>query len=178
MHGIIFASLHDYARAKLGREAARELFGMRVYSMSEAHPDEELIELLTATAERQQVGIEELLGDFGSFTAEHTFARLYPSFFDLAGGTLPFLLTVEDRIHELVRATIPNAKPPALTVRAAGASGVDIDYSSPRQLCVLLIGLVQGTARHYGEEIDVLETACMRRDGVPACRFRVTARSE
>ena len=30
--------------------------------------------------------------------------------------------------------------------------GVSIEYTSPRQLCVLLRGLAEGTARHYGEE--------------------------
>ncbi len=52
------------------------------------------------------------------------------------------------------------------------ADGVVIDYSSPRQLCVLLRGLAEGTARHYGETAQIEEITCMRR-GDPSCRFEV-----
>jgi predicted hydrocarbon binding protein len=41
---------------------------------------------------------------------------------------------------------------------------------------VLLSGLVDGTARHYGEQADVEETACMHR-GATACLFEVRLRS-
>jgi V4R domain len=71
-----------------------------------------------------------------------------------------------------VRATIPNARPPELHVSEHGADGVTIDYSSPRQLCVLLRGLAEGTARHYGERAEIEEVTCMRR-GDPGCRFEV-----
>ncbi len=90
-----------------------------------------------------------------------------------------FLLTVETRIHELVRATIPNARPPQLTVSGHGDDGVTIVYTSPRRLCVLLRGLVQGTARHYGEDAAIEEETCMRR-GDDRCRLsvRLTPASE
>lgn len=172
MHGIIFASLYDYVRARTGRPGLQAVFDGRTYSMSEAHPDEELIGLLERTAAETGLARDELLRDFGAFTAQQTFARLYPAFFTIAGGTRPFLLTVEDRIHELIRATIPNAAPPALAVSAAGDDGVQIVYTSERRLCRLLEGLVVGTGLHYGETVTVAETECMH-EGAAACRFDV-----
>jgi Haem-NO-binding len=71
-----------------------------------------------------------------------------------------------------VRATIANAQPPQLRVSELGDDGVMIDYRSARQLCVLLRGLVEGTARHYGEVADIAEPTCMQR-GDPACTFEV-----
>jgi hypothetical protein len=82
------------------------------------------------------------------------------------------MLTVETRIHELVRATIPNAGPPQLDVSELGEDGVEIIYSSPRRLCVLLRGLTEGTARHYGEQTAINEPSCMRR-GDAECRFEI-----
>jgi hypothetical protein len=172
MHGIIFASLHDYARDRLGAEATTEIFAGRTYAMSETHPDSELFQLLEQTARQRNAPIDELLRDFGDFTAQKTFARLYPAFYEIAGGTRAFLLGIEDRIHELVRATIPDAKPPALLVRPNGHDGVRIDYSSPRRLCRLLEGLLIGTGHHYGEQVSISETACMH-TGAPACRFEI-----
>jgi Haem-NO-binding len=101
-----------------------------------------------------------------------TFARLYPTFFSIAGSARAFMLTVETRIHDLVRATIPNAGPPQLDVTELGDDGVAIVYTSPRRLCVLLRGLTEGTARHYGERSEIEETSCMLR-GDDACRFEV-----
>ncbi len=70
-----------------------------------------LLDIVKRTVAATNVQPEELIRDFGVFTAQTTFARLYSAFFAVAGGARPFLLTIEERIHELVRATIPNARP-------------------------------------------------------------------
>ena len=103
---------------------------------------------------------------------ETTFTRLYPAFFAIAPSAREFLLTVEGRIHELVRATIPHAVPPRLSISELDGDGVSIDYSSPRQLCVLLRGLAEGTARYYDEAATIEELTCMRQ-GAASCRFEV-----
>lgn len=173
MHGVIFASFGDYLTTRLGRERAGSILeGEPPYLLSESYPDEQLGALVSRAAGEAGVNEPELLRDFGVFTAQQTFARLYPAQFAIAGGTRAFLLGVETYIHELVRATMPSARPPRLTVRENGADGVEIDYSSPRRLCHLLAGLTEGTARHYGERAELTETSCMHR-GDPACRFEV-----
>ena len=169
---MIFASFHDFLRDQGGAETAAEVFGGESYSMIDAHPDEAFSRLLVRASAHTGVERDELARRFGSFTGECTFPRLYPAFYELAPNTSAFLLGVEDRIHELVRATVPNAQPPALAVRALGSGGVEITYNSPRRLCSLLEGLVHGTARHYGEHVRVEETACALH-GAPACRFVV-----
>ena len=85
------------------------------------------------------------------------------------------MLTVETRIHELVRATIPNAGPPQLDVGELDGDGISIVYTSARRLCPLLRGLTEGPARHYGERAEIEERTCMRR-GDPACTFDVRFR--
>jgi hypothetical protein len=130
------------------------------------------MELIRRSRETAGVDPDELLHSFGVFTAQRTFTRLYPAFFAISPNTRAFLLTVEARIHELVRATIPNATPPELHVSELGDDGVTISYTSPRRLCVLLRGLAEGTARHYGETATIEEATCMRR-GDPACTFEI-----
>ena len=173
MHGVIFASYSDFVTARFGAETARAVFASEpIYLMSEAYEDERLLELIKQTCQRMEVSIEELVRDFGVFTAQRTFARLYPAFFEVAGSARPFLLTIEERIHELVRATIPNARPPELHVTPLGEDAVTIAYTSPRKLCSLLEGLVDGTARHYGESASIDQSECMLR-GDAACLFQV-----
>jgi hypothetical protein len=176
MHGVIFTSFRDYVSEAHGDETAAELFaGEPIYLLSEAYPDERLLALVGKAAEATGADVETILHDFGVFTARSTFTRLYPAFFTIAGSAREFLLTVEDRIHELVRATIPNAGPPKLEVGELGDDGVTIVYSSPRRLCVLLRGLTEGTARHYDEQAELEETTCMLR-GDRACTFEVRFR--
>ena len=176
MHGVIFTSLRDYLTDEHGQEVAREVFAEEpIYLLSDAYPDERLHALIERSASVTARDAAEVLHDFGVFTGSTTFARLYPAFFAVAPSARDFLLTVESRIHELVRATISNAQPPQLHVSELGADGVAIDYSSPRRLCVLLRGLAEGTASHYDETAEIEETSCMLR-GDPACRFEVRIR--
>jgi Haem-NO-binding len=165
--------LRDYLTDSFGSDLARVVFATEpLYLLSEAYPDERLTALIVRTAESTGRKVDDVMYDFGVFTGETTFTRLYPAFFAIAPSAREFLLTVESRIHELVRATMPNAAPPQLHVSELDDDGVTIEYSSPRRLCVLLRGLAEGTARYYGEAAEIEEVSCMQR-GDPACRFEV-----
>ncbi len=174
MHGVVFNSLRDYLVAEHGRAASEAVFGAEPeYLLSESYPDETMGRLVERAAAHTGLSVDEILFELGVFTGETTFVRLYPAFFAEAETPRDFLLTVEDRIHELVRATIPSAGPPRLTVGALGEDGVTIAYQSPRRLCVLLRGLTEGTARHFRRHAEIEEPTCMLRDDA-ACTFEVT----
>ena len=173
MHGLIFASLRDYTALRLGEEQAGELWADRVFETTEAYDDAwfaaQLDWLVAATGGSK----DEVQRGFGSFAAQSTFAKLYPDYYEASAGTFAFLLGIEEKIHELVRATIPGAYPPKLHVQPLGEVGVLVSYTSERRLCRLLEGLVLGTAAHYGEKLVVEEIQCMHQ-GDPGCVFTVT----
>lgn len=143
-----------------------------IYLVSEAYPDERFTTLVDRACEASRLDRRARLHDLGVFTAEKTFARLYPALFALSTSTREFLLTVEQPIHELVRTAIPHALPPKLGISALDEQAVSIVYMSPRRLCELLRGLVEGTARHYGEPVHIEERSCMHL-GDQACTFEV-----
>ena len=173
MHGIIFNSLRDYLVADHGRPVAAAVFaGQPEFGNGEAYPDESLVRLVELAAGETGRDRDEILFELGVFTGETTFARLYPGFFGAEPTARAFLLTVERRIHEVVRATIPHAGPPRLGIAPLGADRVSITYDSPRRLCVLLRGLTEGAARHYGQHAELEELTCMHR-GDAACTFAV-----
>ena len=173
VHGVIFTSLRDYLTSAHGPAVALGVFaGQPIFLLSESYDDELLAQLVERAADATGQDTEDVVHDFGVFTARTTFTRLYPAFFAIAPSAREFLLTVETRIHELVRATIPNAAPPQLRIDEYGGEGVRIVYSSTRRLCVLLRGLVQGTAQHYGEVATIDEPTCMHR-GDSACTFEI-----
>ena len=173
MHGLIFSSFEDYLNVRHGPETATEVMaGEPIYLLSETYPDERLTALIERAATLVNVDADALEQDFGAFTAESTFARLYPALFAMSLSARAFLLTVEAQIHEVVRAAIPNAQPAMLAVSESGPAAVSIVYTSPRRLCSLLRGLVEGTGRHYGETVLIEESTCMRR-GDASCTFDV-----
>lgn len=174
MHGVIFTSLRDYLTSEHGADLAQVVLdGQPIFLLSESYDDALLSDLVSRAAAAADRDVDDLVHDFGVFTARTTFTRLYPAFFAIAPSAREFFLTIETRIHELVRATIPNAAPPQLRVEEHGPEGVEITYTSARRLCVLLRGLVQGTAGHYGQTATLAERTCMHR-GDPSCTFEVT----
>ena len=174
VHGVIFTSFRDYLVSAHGNDTATAVFGAEPeYLLSESYPDETLLRLVELASAHTGLEPDEIVFELGVFTAEVTFARLYPAFFDVSTSTRDFLLTVETRIHELVRATIPNARPPGLHITPLGDEGVSIIYDSPRRMCVLLRGLTEGAARRYGEHAEMEERTCMLR-GDRACTFDIS----
>ena len=171
VHGIVFTSFRQFVTSRFGLGAASAAWaGEPPYSITASYADAEFHRLFAHVCEQTGSEADELLREFGVFTGERTFVLLYPSFYREAGDARRFLLGVEQRIHELIRAVVPEARPPRLGIEPTGADGVRITYDSPRRLCVLLEGLVLGTARHFGQAADVSEVLCMRR-GDEACVF-------
>jgi hypothetical protein len=176
VHGLIFAGLRDFTASKLGEERTAEIWSDRNFELTEAYDDQwfaaQLERLVAATGE----SMRDVQRGFGEFAAQKTFAGLYPDYYEESGDTFAFLLGIEERIHELVRATIKGAYPPKLHVRPMNDLGVLVSYTSERGLCGLLEGLVLGTAAHYGDNVEVEELQCMQR-GDPGCVFSVLLRS-
>jgi hypothetical protein len=174
VHGLVFASLRDYSAERLGTAEADELWGDRVFARDESYDDEwfyaQLDRLAVASGEPRR----RVEHGFGVFAAQHTFAQLYPDYYEQSGDVFTFLLGVEEKIHQLVRSTIPGARPPHLHVRPLDPVGVIISYTSARGLCGMLEGLVVGTAAALGDDIAIEQVLCLH-EGDPGCMFTVVA---
>jgi len=131
VHGVIFQSVRDYLVAEHGRSVTHAVFdGEPEYLLSEAYPDAALIRLIGAAAAAAERDVEEIVHGLGVYTAETTFSRLYPAFFDQTPTPRAFLPTVEEHIHELIRATIPRAGPPRLAIAPLGENDFDVTFNA------------------------------------------------
>lgn len=140
--------------------------------MTEEYDDEwfaAMLERLAAAVGEPREAVER---GFGAYAGSVAFPGLYPDYYASSGDVFRFLLGIEEKIHELIRTTIPGAYPPHLHVRPLGEAGVLISYTSERGLCRLLEGLVHGTAARLGQQVVLEELQCMHRDD-PGCVFSV-----
>ena len=171
MHGLIFRAFEQFSRARFG-PAVEQVWATARYAADRAYPDEDFTQGVDAVAAATATSSSALRRGFGAFAGEHAFAELYPAFYADTGGTIPFLLTIEHRIHELVRTTIPGAAPPRLHAVPLGTLGVVVSYTSERALCDMVEGLIEGTARFFSEAVEIEQVQCLHR-GDPACVLTV-----
>lgn len=172
MHGLILSSFVSFLQETY-TGVDRVVASGPTFAASEAYPDEEFMGLLERAAAELDTSPHDLGRAFGRFAGRHTFARLYPEFYAANRGTRTFLLEVEQKIHDLVRATIPQAAPPRLHVAPFGDDGVVVSYTSERRLCSMAEGLIEGVADYYGENIETDHAPCMLRGDLACALFVV-----
>jgi hypothetical protein len=175
MHGLIFLQLQRYAQKQgmiwetLLREAQLPI---KSYSPARVYADEEMLALVGAASRFAQMPAEAVLEAFGEYVAPELI-RLYGKLIEPAWKTLDLIENTEKLIHSAVRVGNPGAKPPVLHCIRSTPDELQIVYSSSRQLCSVLNGIVKGVARHYGETVHITHDACMLR-GDPFCALQVT----
>jgi len=172
VHGLVFAALRAFSETKLAPDALTRAWGDVAHDPTLAYDDGVFERQLTRVREAVGTPPDAFERELGAFTAQTVFVDLFPGYYAENAGTVDFLLGLEEQIHEVVRATIPGARPPHLHIQRLGRLGVLVSYTSDRGLCRLLEGLVLGTAAFYREQVAIEEIQCMRL-GDAACVFTV-----
>jgi Haem-NO-binding len=84
------------------------------------------------------------------------------------------LLLVMRDAHAQMRRTPDAITPPLFQYETTSSAHnrLTLVYDSPRQLCAVLLGAIEGAAERYGEQVQVIERTCMKQ-GASACRFEL-----
>lgn len=180
MHGLVFVTwekylaerfgtslLADYRRA-IGEEAGEAPLVSRVYD------DAQLLAGVAAASRLTQAPADTLLYEYGRyFILNGLTSRLCGYLLNQVHNGRDLLL-VMSRAHEQMKQSSEGVTPPLFGYQAMpdDPSGLVLSYDSPRQLCTLLRGAIEGAAERYGERVRVSEETCMKR-GAPACTFAI-----
>ena len=176
MHGIVFDQLRAYADS-LGPDVWRALLveasiSRDVYLVSEPYPDEELEALVGAATRLLERDRSKVLYDFGRFITPGLLS-LYGVLLDRNWGLREVLLNTESTIHRVVRLRNAQADPPRLRIlEGSHPNHVTILYDSPRHMCWLGKGIIEGLADEYEVAVEVRDTRCMH-DGDPVCEMDI-----
>jgi len=179
MHGIIFDQLRQFTQAGYSDDAWRSMLASvpdrGVYFVSEDYPDEELEQLLSVAESLTGNPRNGLLFEFGTFIVPGLL-QLYGVLLDPKWDLLEVLENVEGTIHRVVRLRHPEARPPYLSTARTGSDQVSILYDSPRKMCWLGKGIIQGLQIHYEEQVTIVDETCMHK-GDDICTIAVRRRS-
>ena len=175
MKGIVFNLLEEVVTRVHGEAVwdalldAAQLDG--AYTSLGSYPDEQMGKLVEAASNALNVPPGDVLRWFGK-EAMPSLARRYPGFFRGHGSSRPFILSVNQIIHPEVRKLYPGADVPLFDFSDAPDGALMMGYRSPRKLCALAQGFIEGAAAHFHESVAVEHQACMH-DGDAECRLRL-----
>lgn len=175
MKGVIFNLLEEVVTDHHGDSVWEALLiatgHSGVYTSLGSYADAELYDLVDAASTLTGIPVRTLLHWFG-VNALPKLAKRYPDFFESAPDARSFILSVNTIIHPEVRKLYSGASCPHFHF-AETAQTLTLGYRSPRKLCDLAHGFVEGVAAHYGETVTFSQQACMH-DGAPSCQLQVT----
>ncbi len=175
MHAQIFICLSDYVRARSTKAAAAALekvIPRKDVLPFRSYPDALAVEAVTAVANAEGRTVPDLLVNYGRYFVQWAKPSYTTAF--QAPNAREFLKSI-GKIHALVTTVNPNAEPPSIRWEEPGEGRLVLHYGSPRHLCPVVRGMIEGVANEYREEVRIQETACMHR-GHDACRFELQFR--
>jgi hypothetical protein len=175
MKGIVFNLLEELVCREYGEETWDELLDQAAvggaYTSLGNYADDEMMRLVGAAAVRLSLTPEDILRWFGRHSMPLLVTK-YPVFFAQHRDARSFALTLNTIIHPEVRKVYPGANPPEFDFDSSVPDVLLIGYQSPRRLCSLAQGFLEGAADHYGQELVYEHLQCMRH-GADKCLSRV-----
>jgi hypothetical protein len=180
MHGLIFVTWERFLAEEYGTpllERYRAAIGETSTTTpltSRTYDDAALLKGVGAAATLTQTPADSLLYGYGRyFLLNGLTSRLCNYLLGQVCDGRSLLLAMR-AAHKQMGSATPGVTPPLFTYQALSddPNGLILLYDSPRQLCPLLLGAIEGAAERYHQEVRVYERACMRR-GAPACRFEI-----
>ncbi len=173
MKGAVFIALNEFIEEQYGIELWEKLLDdvkpkcEGIFTSTEDYPDEEVRKFIAAISSRTELSPEDVTRIFGRFLFDEL-NKKFPIFTKISSDLFSFLESIENVIHKEVRKLYDNTSLPLITPLRRSDTVLELEYSSPRKLCLLAEGLVEGAAAHFGERIQLSHPRCMHR-GAASC---------
>jgi predicted hydrocarbon binding protein len=177
MHGLIFMTWEKYLAERFGTDFLkryRDSIGETTATLPLAnrlYDDAVLLAGVGAASQLSHFPAETLLHEYGRyFIINWLTSHLCMYILTSVESARDLLLTMRDA-HARLRRTNDSLQPPLFEYRSVTDNEVVLVYDSPRQLCPVLLGAIQGAAERYGETVQIQELSCMKQ-GAAVCQFK------
>ncbi len=178
MHGLIFVTWEKYLAERFGSSLLtkyRDVIGETAATSplaSRVYDDATLLAGVGAACELTGLSADTLLWEYGRYFMINGLTNHLCAYLLTQVHSGRDLLLAMRQAHTQMRRT-PDAITPPLFVYEFISSDpheMALIYESPRKLCSVLWGAIEGAAERYGERVRIVETSCMKQ-GAPVCRF-------
>ncbi|MGY6550295.1 MAG: heme NO-binding domain-containing protein [Erythrobacter sp.] len=175
MKGVIFNLLEEAVTQAHGADAWHHLLDRAgvggAYTSLGSYPDAEMMAIVDAASAALDLPRPAVLRWFGR-AAMPMLAQRYGVFFEQHRTARSFIMSVNDFIHPEVRKLYSGAGCPHFHFQDDAAGRLVIGYKSPRQLCHLAHGFIEGAGDHYHQSARIEHLSCMD-EGAALCRMAV-----
>jgi len=178
MKGIVFNLLEEVVIRHHGEDVWDTLLDAAGldgnYTSLGSYPDEDMGKLVAVAATALNISAIDVQRWFGRQAMPLLVAR-YPAFFTPHQVTRTFIVSVNSIIHPEVRKVYPGADVPTFDFTLLDDGGLLMGYTSPRRLCALAEGFIEGAADHFHESAHAEHVECMHR-GDAKCLVKIAFR--
>ncbi len=177
MKGMVFTLFNELVEQQFGMDTWEHLLDKvkpkseGIYTAGESYDDAELMALVTELSAKTKIPASDLVRAFGKFMFPNL-ASKYPIFLQGQPTLKDFLKTVHDVIHVEVRKLFPEASLPVIEYEDPSPKALVILYRSPRKMCHLSEGLIEGAAEHFNTSVTINHPLCMH-NGASHCRLEL-----
>jgi len=178
MKGVIFTEFLNLVEQEFGLEMVDKLIHSvdlesgGVYTSLGTYHHQELLSLVAELSKHSDLPQEALITLFGEHLIRF-FTKRYPHFFESEQNTLEFLTKLEGHIHSEVRKLYQNTELPRFEWEYTASNVLSLTYLSRRPFAPLARGMIEATARYYGDDITIQETD-LSHNGLNKVRFVIT----
>jgi hypothetical protein len=176
--GIVFNLLEDVVVAHHGEDGwdmLLEAAGLEgAYTSLGSYPSEHIAKLVAAASKAFGISETELQRWVGR-EATPILAARFPEFFQPHNSARDFVIGMNSIIHPEVHKLYPDADVPTFEFRPTDNDDLLLGYRSPKCLCALTQGFIEGAAIHFHETIDIECLQCMHH-GSPQCLMQISFR--
>lgn len=177
MHGIILKTLKDYIVEEHDIETWEDIQADagrsgEMYVAVTTYDEEVTVDLLEATLDVTDTSMKTFMYDWGKWIIEPIIDVYGSAYVEPEWDGLDLLTEIETIHTQLRRRRMGEMTPPVLEIERTDDDIVKIVYSSKRQWCQWIPGLIEGVGEYYGEEYRYKEQTCLL-EGDHQCTFYI-----
>jgi len=163
MKGIVFTEFFELVENKFGLEVVQQIIdeckleSEGIYTSVGTYSHKEMFVMVNKLSQLKRLPVSKLLNVFGEYFF-NTLKTKYPVFMDKP-NLFSFLYSIDQYIHPQVLKLYPDAELPKFDAEINSENEMVLNYISSRKMSDLAIGLISGAAKHFNEDVDVLEVS-------------------
>lgn len=178
MKGIIFNLFEDFVIHQYDYAAYQDIISACSLKTSGefigpgTYLDEDFMEIVSKAVHKTKIPTPELLKAFGKFCFP-VYSKKFPQFITPHKTLKSFLMSLDSLHYIEVKKLYQDARPPAFRCNDSGPDTLSMEYESPRKMCPMMEGLLEGAAEYFQTSVNHHHTRCMLK-GAPSCKFEMS----